>query len=347
NFQPLKTKSLIISKKRIKADHPALIMNQTQIDEVNQHKHLGIVLSDDLSWTNHIESISSKAWQRVGMLRRYKFLLDRASLHKMYISFIRPLLEYGDIIWDNCSAANKLALENIQVEALRITTGGTKVCSIQKLYDDSKWETLQTRRNNHKLCQLYKMINGLAPTYLHQLLTTRVYQSSRYPLRNSSDFSIPTSRTVSYGNSFLPATLRAWNALNQDIRNAPSLGSFKQKLKIPMTTSPKYFDTIQLSREGQILHARIRLECSSLNHHLFKKNLVNSPLCTCGLPETSSHFLLSCTNYNHLRQRYLSVLPHRLTLSLLLNGDSDEPEVVNNIIFKHVQLYILSTKRFG
>ena len=44
----------------------------------------------------------------------------------MYISFSRPLLEYGDIIWDNSSAANKRALENIQVEALRITTGELK-----------------------------------------------------------------------------------------------------------------------------------------------------------------------------------------------------------------------------
>ena len=347
NFQPLKTKSLIISRKRNKTDHPILTMNQTQIDEVKQHKHLGIVLSDDLTWTNHIESISSKAWKRIGLLRRYKYLLDRASLQKMYTSFIRPLLEYGDIIWDNSSAANKRALENIQVEALRITTGGTKVCSIQKLYDDSKWETLQTRRNHHKLCQLYKMTNGLTPSYLHQLLPTRVYQSSRYPLRNSSDFSISTSSTATYSNSFLPETLRAWNALGQDIRDAPSLGSFKKKLKTPMIFSPRYFDTIQLSREGQILHARIRLECSSLNHHLFKKNLVGSCLCTCGLPETSSHFLLFCTNYDLLRQRYLSVLPHRLSLSLLLNGEPNEPDVVNSIIFKHVQLYIMATKRFA
>ena len=93
----------------------------------------------------------------------------------MYISFSRPLLEYGDIIWDNSSAANKRALENIQVEALRITTGGTEVCSIQILYDDSKWETLQTRRNYHKLCQLYKMTNGLAP-----IPAIQSYQSSRY-----------------------------------------------------------------------------------------------------------------------------------------------------------------------
>lgn len=345
DFNPLKTKSLIISKKRLKTTHPALFMKQTRIDEVTQHKHLGIVFSEDLSWTNHINTLSSKAWKRIGSLRRYKFLLDRASLQKMYVTFVRPLLEYGDIVWDNCSVANKRTLESVQVEALRITTGGTKVCSIQKLYDDSQWETLQKRRYNHKLCQLYKIIHGLTPNYLHQLLPSRVQQSSRYPLRNSNDFSIPASRTTSYCNSFLPATLRDWNALSQDIRDAQSLYSFKMKLKIPVN-SPKCFDAIQISRLGQILHARLRLECSSLNHHLFQKNLVNSPLCSCGLAETTYHFLLYCTKYDLLRQRYLSVLPHHLSLALLLNGDPNESDQVNNIIFKHVQLYILATKRF-
>ena len=57
NFQSLKTNSLIINKKRNKASHPILTMNQTQIDEIKEHKDLNIVLSDDLSWTNHIDSI--------------------------------------------------------------------------------------------------------------------------------------------------------------------------------------------------------------------------------------------------------------------------------------------------
>ena len=39
---------------------------------------------------------------------------------------------------------------------------------------------------------------------------------------------------------------------------------------------------------------RLRLECSSLNQHLCRKNLVDSPNCSCGMIESSSHFLLSC-----------------------------------------------------
>ena len=53
------------------------------------------------------------------------------------------------------------------------------------------------------------------------------------------------------------------------------------KLNSQQQTPPIYFNLIQTSRLGQILHARLRLECSSLNHHLYRKNLVESPLCAC------------------------------------------------------------------
>ena len=59
----------------------------------------------------------------------------------MYISFVHPLLEYANIVWDNCTIENKRIVENIQLEAARIVTGGTKLCSIQRLYDETKWKT--------------------------------------------------------------------------------------------------------------------------------------------------------------------------------------------------------------
>ena len=50
----------------------------------------------------------------------------------MYTSFICPLLKYGNLEWDNCTAENKGALENIQLEAAGLATGGTKLCNTQK-----------------------------------------------------------------------------------------------------------------------------------------------------------------------------------------------------------------------
>ena len=50
----------------------------------------------------------------------------------MYFAYIRPLLEYSDVVWDNCSTATKKQLDAIHVEAARIISGATKLCGIDK-----------------------------------------------------------------------------------------------------------------------------------------------------------------------------------------------------------------------
>ena len=104
-------------------------MQEYQITEVECHKHLGLYLSNDCSWHKHIDYITEKAWYRINILRKLKFHSDRKSLETIYITFIRPLLEYGDIIWDNCTHHEKIELDTIQNEAARIATGTTKLVS--------------------------------------------------------------------------------------------------------------------------------------------------------------------------------------------------------------------------
>ena len=64
----------------------------------------------------------------------FKFKLDRKSLQTMYFSFIRPLLEYADVIWDNCTQYEVNELQKLQNEAARIVTGATKLVFINSIY---------------------------------------------------------------------------------------------------------------------------------------------------------------------------------------------------------------------
>jgi hypothetical protein len=48
------------------------------------------------------------------MLKPLKFKIDKSTLACLYKSFIRPIMEYGDIIWDNCTAGNSELLESVQ-----------------------------------------------------------------------------------------------------------------------------------------------------------------------------------------------------------------------------------------
>ena len=90
-------------------------------------------------------------------MRKLKYKLDRKSLETINIAFIRPLLEYADVIWDNCSQYEKDDLEKIQIEAARIATGATKLISLNNLYKETCWDKLQKRRDDHKLTLLHKL----------------------------------------------------------------------------------------------------------------------------------------------------------------------------------------------
>ena len=76
-------------------------------------------------------------------MRTFKFKLSRQALETIYFSFIRPTIEYGDIVWDNCTLAQEKDLEKIQIEEARIVTGSTKLVSNEKLYIKTGWKTLK------------------------------------------------------------------------------------------------------------------------------------------------------------------------------------------------------------
>ena len=189
-FNPIKTLSMLILRKRNPVLHGPLFMNGTMIKNTSFHNHLGLTFSNTSSWDEHVKSISEKSWSRLHLLKALKFRVSRKSLEKIYFAYIRPLLEYSDTVWDNCSSESKKLLDAVHVEAAQIVTGATKLCSIDKLFIELGWESLQTRRNKHKLVTFYKIMHGLATNYLLDLLPPIVNQTNNYALRNADHIQI-------------------------------------------------------------------------------------------------------------------------------------------------------------
>ena len=173
-FNPNKLESLVVSRKNIKLTHPDLNMSNILINilipDVQTHKHLGIHLSSDGSRDYHINIVSQKAWKRINVMRQVKNRLDRKSLQVIYFSFIRPFLEYGDVVWNNIPQYLKDDLDKIQNEPARIVTGCSKLVSLTNLRQECGWESLSERRRKHKLILLFKMVKGFVPLYSSSLV---------------------------------------------------------------------------------------------------------------------------------------------------------------------------------
>ena len=231
----------------------------------------GITFQSSATWKKHIDDIyKKKACSRLFLLRQVKHLLDRYSLIRIYFAFIRPVLEYGDVVWGNCTKKESDLLESVQIETGRIITPLRCNSSSQKLYHELEWETLENRQNKHKLILFYKILNGLTPAYLYELVQPYLPRQSGYDLRNENNtFHPPFSRTSSFYDSFIPFTIRLWNTLPLTITESPSLNIFKNRL----THFYKTWDTNAHYNFGirkfNIIHCQLRNEASNLKAHLF------------------------------------------------------------------------------
>ena len=322
-----------------------LTYDNTRLNIVETHKHLGIHLSSNNKWTKHIDSVISSASKQVSYLRKLKYQLNKRTLNKLY--FIRPLLEYGAEIWDGCSMADANRLEQIQMNAARIVTGLPVFASLNSLYFETGWETLADRRRVRKLTLMYKIVNNDVPSYLLDLLPNRVNETNIYNLRNNTDFVIPFTRLCSYESSFFPSTLKLWNDLDTPIRNLPTLPQFKTNI---MTIREKIADhTIVGERRYSIILTRIRHRCSSLKADLFRVNIINNPSCSCGAPfESAEHYFFECELYNEQRNILLQNLNPIINVSfpILTSGSPDCNVETNKMILQTSIKYIKDTHRF-
>jgi hypothetical protein len=353
-FSPPKTEDLIITNKRPRP-HPELSLGGEAIKQVSSHKHLGVHLTKDLSWRTHAEETSKKANKCLGIIRPLKHRLDRRSLETLYTSFVRPVLEYADAVWDT-PAENRhplKTLDKVQKEAAKIVSGATSRCTTEALHTELGWERLSTRRKFHRANMLHKIEHGFAPNYLQDLMPDRVQARTRYNLRNTQDRDIPLARISSYSNSFFPAATRQWNELAASTKRSPTSNSFKRNYlkEYPRPKQNPLF--YQGTRACQTIFAKLRLGCSQLHHDLHSNlHVRDSPLCACPLsvPETAKHFFFECPRYRHIRQTLkagiTTIDPQSFNLEAILYGNPALDDVLNSRILKVAHKFVVSSHRF-
>ena len=340
------TKTEVINYAHGNDDSLPLSFASTPLEPMSQHKHLGIVLQNNFKWDSQVKQIIDKVTPLILCLKSFKYRLSRKTLETLYKSFILPIFDYADIIWDNCTQTLSNNIEELHLDALCTITGSVRCTSHQKLYHESGFCTLKERRRRHKIILFKKISLGKCPDYLTNLLPPLVSSINPYPRRRPHERKTPTFKTELYRNSFFPSTTTLWNDLPSHIQQSTSLGELKRYLKNEDSTVAPHF--YYGNRIEQIIHCRLRLQMSDLHNDLFNRHLRDDPSCLCGYSnETAEHFLLHCTEHNETRRLTISTLsPELINVQTLLFGNNLLNINVNIVIFTSVHEFICQTKRF-
>ena len=87
--------------------------NQT-LENVQSAKYLGITITDNMDWGQHVSEISSKATKALGFLRKNLAFAPRSTKEVAYKTLVQPKLEYAAPIWNPHSKLQINQIEKVQ-----------------------------------------------------------------------------------------------------------------------------------------------------------------------------------------------------------------------------------------
>jgi len=213
NFNAKKTQLMTISRKKSKSINDDITFVNESLIEVENIKLLGINITSSLDWSYHINHLAKRAGQRLGILRKARRILPPASISTLYKTKVRSIMEYCGPIWQNASKCALNKLDTIQ----------RKVCHLigkkQNVIPEYNINSLEQRRNVSGMCQIHRMVTGVAPPTVVELLPpfNQPNRISRYVNQSHHlQFEIKRSKSNHHMQSFMPHMTRLWNALPND-----------------------------------------------------------------------------------------------------------------------------------
>ena len=228
DFNAIKCKYMLISKRREPILPVVLTVNSSPLERVDAYKYLGVWITSDLTWSKQVTEVCKKARQKIGILyRKYYQHATPSTMLQLYLSCIRPDLEYAVPAWDPHLQCLINSLEAVQKFAMRVCTKqwSSNYNAVLNAYGVP---SLRKRRLILKLSYLYNILNGRyslpEPSSVETRTTSHFTRSHRHTLI------VPRAHTNSYFYSFFCDTPRTWNTLPSHVVESSNVDIFKRNL---------------------------------------------------------------------------------------------------------------------
>ena len=187
---------LIGSKHAVKNMRPLqIVLDGKSMKQLDYFKNLGTFIDHCLTWNKHVNYIQSRVCPKLNLLNRISSFLSRDILLRIYKQTVLPLLDYGCVIWGECSKENAQCLECLQNRAMRIILHAERKTCTQKMRTKLFLLSLYSRRLFIKLQYVYKIVNNInCPKQLTGYLVKRS-QRHRQSLRDPTLLDLPLVKT--------------------------------------------------------------------------------------------------------------------------------------------------------
>ena len=153
-----------LEQQKIEIENDITLLSESRV------KLLGVIIDDRLQFNDHISAMCCRAARQLNALARISKHLDSKSKHIIYNSFVASNFNYCPLVWHFCGQVNNNKLEKLQERSLRIIHNDYEA-SFETLLKCSKQESLLTKRLKIMILEVFKTVNRLNPSCLHDLFT--------------------------------------------------------------------------------------------------------------------------------------------------------------------------------
>ena len=150
----------------------SLKIDDKEIPQQETLTYLGVKLDRRLTWTNHLNTMESKAIKKMAILKKLagtQWGANSRILTQVFTGTVRPHLEYASPSWSTAAKTNTARLSKVQNAALRIITGGMRTTPITAMEKTAGLHSLEERRQE-KLLRLSEKLRRMPSHPLHKKL---------------------------------------------------------------------------------------------------------------------------------------------------------------------------------
>ncbi len=226
-----KTELLVFSANPSLHHNFSIQLGSSTITPSRTARNLGVVIDDQLSFTDHIATTARSCRFALYNIRKIRPFLSEQAAQVLVQALVLSRLDYCNALLAGLPACTIKPLQLIQNAAARAVFNEPKKAHVTPLFIRLHWLPIAARIKFKVLMFAYKTTTGTAPIYLNSLVQT--YAPSR-SLRSASErrLVVPSQRgTKSLSRTFTWTVPSWWNDLPISIRTAESLAIFKKHLK--------------------------------------------------------------------------------------------------------------------
>ena len=192
-----------------------LRMNDKNLEQVKELKMLGVWLSDTFSWQKNCEEICKKAYKRIPLITKLKYIgVQRQDLLDIYKLFIRSVLEYASVVYHSkLTQKQESMLDSVEKLCLKIILS-SDYQDYERALVDLSLSILRERRQARVDRFIVKALKH--DKHKHMFPISNKYSNDIYSLRKHEKYQVNRAKTKSYQTSFIPYAQRRLNKMHYD-----------------------------------------------------------------------------------------------------------------------------------